>query len=188
MNKIPMPRATAIWLIDNTSLTFDQIADFCQLHIIEIQGIADGEVAKGLKGIDPILGGLLTKEEINRCQTDTSLVLQLAKEKFDDIKSLTKKSKGTKYTPVIRRRDKPDAVAWLIKNCPEMTDANISKLIGTAKSIVETIRSKTHWNTQNIKPRDPVFLGICTQTELNRVYEIAKVKFNENINNRETEA
>jgi hypothetical protein len=169
-----MPKATAVWLIENTKLTFEQIADFCGLHPLEVQGIADGEVAKGIVGTDPVTNGQLSMDEIKRCEKDENakLTMEEAAKKF--ITSEKKPKKGGKYTPVARRQDKPDAIAWLLKNCPEINDSQIVKLVGTTKSTIEAVRTKTHWNSPNIKPRDPVLLGLCTQVELDKIYEIAK--------------
>lgn len=166
-----MPKATAVWLIQHTALTFEQIADFCGLHVMEVQGIADGEVARGIIGIDPIVSGQVSRDEIARCEKDPSATLRLSEAALK-LNNQTKQSKS-KYTPVARRQDKPDAVAWLLKNCPEMTDSQITKLIGTTKNTIESVRSKSHWNMQNIKPKDPVLLGLCSQSELDRVYTIA---------------
>jgi len=171
-----MPKATAVWLIDNTTLTFEQIADFCGLHPLEIQGIADGEVSKGIMGVDPLNTGQLTSEEIKRCEADASLSLMLSEEAKRHLIVEKKSHKGGKYTPVARRQDKPEAVAWLLKNCPELSDSQITKLIGTTKTTIESIRSKTHWNSSNINPKDPVLLGLCSQTELDKVYFAAKQK------------
>lgn len=175
MNAPLMPKATAIWLIENTALTFEQIAEFCGLHPLEVQSIADGEVAKGIIGLDPVLGGQLTKEEIARCEKDSAQHLRLAESAKRHMVQESK-SKKTKYTPVARRQDKPDAVAWLLKNCPELTDAQIVKLIGTTKTTIESVRTKEHWNTPNIKPKDPVLLGLCSQAEMDRVYAAALKK------------
>ena len=158
-----MPKATAVWLVENTALSFEQIAEFCGMHPLEVNGIADGEVSGGIRGLDPIAGGQLSAEEIARCEKDTSARLELlgtAKQ------YISNKTKGSRYTPVARRQDKPDAIAWLIKNFPQMTDGQISKLVGTTKNTIEAVRGKTHWNSSNIKPRDPVLLGLCTQTHL----------------------
>jgi len=158
-----MPKATAVWLVENTALTFEQIAEFCSMHPLEIQGIADGDVSGGIRGLDPIAGGQLSAEEIARCEKDTSASLQIlgtAKQ------YISQKTKGSRYTPVARRQDKPDAIAWIIKHFPQMTDAQISKLIGTTKNTIAAVRGKSHWNSSNIKPRDPVLLGLCTQTHL----------------------
>lgn len=168
-----MPKSTAVWLVENTSLTFEQIAEFCGLHELEVQGIADGEVAKGIMGVDPIASKQLTKEEIDKCQKDPSKRLKLA-ESVKKFIAVEKKSKKGKYVPIARRQDKPDAIAWLVKNCPEMTDAQIAKLVGSTKNTIDSIRSKAHWNSANIKEKDPVLLGVCTQAELDKVMAIAK--------------
>jgi uncharacterized protein len=170
-----MPKATAVWLVENSSLTFDQIADFCGLHPLEIKGIADGEVAKGLVGVDPIINGQLTHKELVRCQSDPTARLELSESALKLIQA-QKQKKTAKYTPMARRQDKPDAIAWLIKNCPELSETQIMKLVGSTKETIRAIRDKEHWNINNIKPKDPVLLGICTQTELNLVYESAKAK------------
>lgn len=158
-----MPKATAVWLVENTALSFSQIARFCGMHELEVQGIADGDVSGGIRGVDPVASGQLTAEEIERCEKDSAQDLVLAGTARQYI---TRKTKGSRYTPVARRQDKPDAIAWLIKNFPTMTDAQISKLIGTTKNTIGAVRDKTHWNSNNIKPRDPVLLGLCTQTHL----------------------
>lgn len=167
-----MPKATAVWLIDNTSLTFKQIADFCGIHELEVKGIADGEVAHGMIGLDPISGGQLTKEELDRCVSNPDALLQLANSVADDF---IVEQKKYKYTPVARRQDKPDAVCWLIKNYPNIPDNQIIKLIGTTKSTIIAIRERTHWNMKNIRPRDPVLLGICSQTELDKIISSIEV-------------
>ncbi len=159
-----MPKATAVWLVDNTALTFKQIGDFCGLHELEVKSIADGEVAQGIKGLDPITAGQLTAEEIARGEKDPAYRLKLAKPKVDI--PLTRARKGPKYTPLSRRQDRPDAIAWLLRNHPELSDAQIMKLVGTTKPTIEAIRTRTHWNSANIKPRDPVTLGMCSQMEL----------------------
>ena len=164
-----MPKATAVWLVENTALTFKQIADFCGLHELEVQGIADGEVGKGTVPVDPILLEQLTKQEILRCEKDPSAVLKLAKDY-----SLYNKSKAAKYVPIVRRYDKPDAAAWVIKHYPEMKDAEIAKLLGSTKTTVQAIRDKTHYRTSSIRLRDPVTLGLCTQTELDILCEKIK--------------
>ena len=170
-----MPKATAVWLVTNTSLTFQQIADFCGIHVLEVQGIADEEIDKEILGVNPIHSKQLTKEEIQRCEEDPNGKLQLSEVIANVIKAERKKQKGH-YTPMARRQNKPNAVAWLLRNCPEVSDSQISKLLGTTKKTIEAIRSKTHWNHSNIKIKDPVLLGLCTQTELNNIYEIAKLK------------
>jgi uncharacterized protein len=158
-----MPKATAVWLVENTALSFEQIAEFCGMHPLEVQGIADGEVSGGIRGLDPLANGQLSMEEIKRCEQDSTARLEIlgtAKQ------YISQKTKGSRYTPVARRQDKPDAIAWLIKHFPPMTDAQIAKLIGTTKNTIQAVRTKTHWNSSNIKPRDPVLLGLCTQTHL----------------------
>ena len=167
-----LPKATAIWLVENTTLTFKQIADFCAIHELEVQGIADGDVAQGIQGLDPIAGGQLTKEEIERCSRDDNTRLILSD---SIVHHLTKKKTQVKYTPIARRQDKPDAIYWIIKNCPEMQDSQIVKIIGTTKSTIEAIRERSHWNMKNIRPRDPVLLGICTQIELDKLIEKVKL-------------
>ncbi|MCR9268622.1 MAG: DUF1013 domain-containing protein [Henriciella sp.] len=167
MADILMPKATAVWLIDNTTLTFDQIADLCGLHHLEVKGIADGDVAENMRGVDPISGGELTREEIQKGEADPEYRLKTAPSKIAHIPQ--PKRKGARYTPVARRGDKPDAIAWFIRNHPEVTDPQISKLIGTTKATITNVRDKTHWNSQNIKPVDPVTLGLCSQIELDEV-------------------
>jgi uncharacterized protein len=159
-----MPKATAVWLVENTTLSFQQIAEFCGLHPLEVQGIADGEVAIGIVGLDPALNGQLTREEILRCEADPAARLKMAKH---DIPLPAPRTKGPRYTPVSKRQDKPDAVAWLVRHHPELTDAQISKLIGTTKQTIAAVRDRTHWNSPNLRPRDPVLLGLCSQNDLN---------------------
>ncbi len=167
MTDILMPKATAVWLLDNTTLTFAQVAKFCGLHHLEVKGIADGDVAENMRGVDPIAGGILSREEIARGEADGSYELKIEKSRIDHIPQ--PKRKGSRYTPVIRRADKPDAVAWFIRNHPEVTDAQITKLIGTTKSTINNVRDKSHWNAQNIRPVDPVTAGLCSQIELDEV-------------------
>jgi len=157
-----MPMATGVWLVDNTSLSFSQIAKFCGLHELEVQGIADEQVALNIVGLDPVSNGQLTWDEINRCQDDTKASLQII---IDAVPAKTR-SGGSKYTPVSKRQDKPDAIAWLIRFHPELKDAQISKIVGTTKPTITAIRERSHWNMSNIKPVDPVLLGLCKQTEL----------------------
>ena len=176
MKKPLMPKATAVWLIENTTLTFDQIAEFCGLHKLEVQGIADGDVAKGIVGVDPVTSGQVGRDDIKRCEKDHSLRLSLSDAALKHMMNESKQAKGGKYTPVARRQEKPDAIAWILKNCPDMTDAQIMKLVGTTKTTIDAVRTKDHWNSQNIRPRDPVLLGLCTQTQLNKVMEIAMKK------------
>ena len=158
-----MPKATAVWLIENTSLTFDQIAEFCNIHPLEIQAIADGESSTGMVGFNPISSQQLTAEEIKRCEADATVRLQLTPPVTAD--SLLGKKK-TRYTPVSKRQDRPDAIAWLLKFHPNLTESQICQLLGTTKPMIKSIRTRTHWNTSNIKPRSPVQLGLCTQNEL----------------------
>lgn len=162
-----MPKATAVWLVDNTSLTFDQIADFVGMHPLEVKGIADEDVAKGIKGIDPVSNGQLTREQIEEAEKNSEVRLELAPSKYKLPQVKTKKS--PRYTPVSKRQDKPDAIYWLIRNHPEMTDADIIRLIGTTKATISKIRERGHWNSQNIKAVDPVTLGLCSQIELDFV-------------------
>ncbi len=175
MSSLPlMPKATAVWLVENTALGFEQIAAYCGLHPLEVQGIADGEVAKGIQGLDPTLNNQLSKEEIERCEKDPKARLKM---KIVDLPQPVKRTKGPRYTPVAKRQDKPDGVAYLVKHFPDLKDAQISKLIGTTKTTIQAIRERTHWNSTNIRPRDPVLLGLCTQTELNAAVEkMRKVK------------
>jgi len=161
-----MPKATAVWLVENTSLTFKQIADLCGMHELEIKGIADGDVAQGIMGVSPLNNGQLTKDEISRCEKNPAAKLELSE---SSVHHLVNKKQTARYTPVARRQDKPDAIHWLLKNCPTISDAEIVKLIGTTKSTIGTIREKSHWNIKNIKSRDPVLLGLCTQSELNQI-------------------
>ena len=158
-----MPKATAVWLVENTSLTFDQIADFCGLHPLEIQAIADGEVANQMQGLDPVANGQTTIEEIERCQADPQGRLRLSPQALPP---QVVKHRGPRYTPIAKRQDKPDAIAYLLKSHPELSDAQISKLIGTTKPTIAAVRDRTHWNSPNIKPRHPVALGLCTLEEL----------------------
>jgi hypothetical protein len=157
-----MPKATAVWLVENTALTFEQIAEFCGMHPLEVQGIADSEVSVTIVAQDPIMAGQITREEIERCEHDPKVKLKLASNALQYIK----KKKGARYTPVARRADKPDAVFWIIKNYPDLPDHQIVKLVGTTKNTIEAIRNRTHWNTPNLRAKDPVLLGLCTQTHL----------------------
>jgi hypothetical protein len=164
MARLLMPKATAVWLVENTTLSFEQIAEFCGLHPLEVQGIADGEVAIGIVGLDPVANGQVAMEEIERAQKDPTLRLKLLRQ---NIPQPLPRTKGPRYTPVSKRQDKPDAVAWLVRHHPELGDAAIARLIGTTKSTIAAVRDRTHWNSSNLKPRDPVLLGLCTQTDLN---------------------
>ena len=166
-----MPKATAVWLVDNTSLTFEQIAEFCGLHPLEVKGIADEDVAKGIKGQDPVTSGQLTREQIEAAEKDPKLRLKMAPPKYKMPPVKTKKA--PRYTPVSKRQDKPDAVYWILRNHPELTDADIIKLIGTTKSTIQKIRERSHWNATNIKAVDPVTLGLCSQLELDFAVERA---------------
>jgi len=159
-----MPKATAVWLIDNTTLTFEQIAEFCGLHPLEVKGIADEDVAKGIKGQDPIVAGQLSREQIEAAEKDSSRRLKMAPPKYK--LPPVKLKKAPRYTPVSKRQDKPDAVYWILRNHPEFTDADIIKLIGTTKATIQKIRERSHWNATNIKAVDPVTLGLCSQLEL----------------------
>jgi hypothetical protein len=160
-----MPKATAVWLVENTTLTFEQIGAFCGMHSLEVQGIADGEVAVGIIGFDPVANGQLTRESLEKAQQDPKIQLRL-NEKAEQFLASKAKAKGGRYTPVARRQDKPDAVAWFLKFYPSIPDAQIIKLIGTTKNTINAVRDRTHWNSPNLKPRDPVLLGLCTQTRL----------------------
>ena len=163
-DQILYPKATAVWLVDNTSLTFEQIADFCGLHHLEVKGIADGEVARDIRGADPIGNGQLTREELDRAAEDPKYRMRASQGRHAELLRVNKK--GPRYTPVSRRQDRPDAIAWFIKHHPEVTDAQISKFLGTTKATIETVRQGEHWNKTQIKPVDPVTLGLGTQLEL----------------------
>jgi uncharacterized protein len=165
-----MPKATAVWLVQNTSLSFDQIAEFCALHHLEVKGIADGDVAQGIRGLDPIANGQLTRDEIAKAEKNENHQLKLQVSKVEV--PVVKTKKGPRYTPVSRRHDRPNAVLWLLKNHPEMKDAQIMRLVGTTKPTIASIRGREHWNTQNLVPQDPVTLGICSQIDLDA--EVAK--------------
>ena len=164
MNLPLMPKATAIWLVENTSLSFRQIANFCGMHELEIKGIADGEVGAGIKGLNPITNNQLTKEEIERCSDNSDSDLQIIKNEISAKTEQSKKKK--KYTPLSKRQDRPDAVYWLIRNHPELKDSQVAKLVGSTKSTIDAIRNRTHWNMSNIRPQDPIGLGLCKQIEL----------------------
>jgi uncharacterized protein len=163
-----MPKATAVWLVENTSLTFEQIADFCELHPLEVQAIADGEVANQMQGLDPVANGQTTAAEIERCQKDPSARLKLSPQALPP---QVVKHRGPRYTPIAKRQDKPDAIAYLLRNHPDLSDAQITKLIGTTKQTIAAVRDRTHWNTVNIKPRHPVGLGLCTLEEMERAVQ-----------------
>jgi uncharacterized protein len=168
-----MPKATAVWLVENTALTFEQIADFCELHPLEIQAIADGEVANQMQGLDPVANGQTTAEEIARCQADPTLRLKLSPKALPPQMF---RHKGPRYTPIAKRQDKPDAIAFLLKTHPELSDAQISKLIGTTKPTIAAVRDRTHWNSPNIKPRHPAELGLCTFAELEAALNRSRTK------------
>ena len=158
-----MQKATAVWLVENTSLTFDQISKFCGLHELEVSGIADGEVAQGIRGMDPISTNQLTREEIDRCENDPNSNLKLM---VNPAAKDEKKRRGPKYTPLSKRQDKPSAILWLVKFHPDLSDGQISKLVGTTKNTIQSIRQRSHWNINNIQAIDPVALGLCKQVEL----------------------
>ncbi|MGI9486400.1 MAG: DUF1013 domain-containing protein [Geminicoccaceae bacterium] len=164
MDRPLMPKATAVWLVDNTTLTFEQIAKFCGLHALEVKGIADGEVGAGIRGLDPVSGGQLERVEIERCEKDAKAELKLSRPAAADIKQ--PKRKTPRYTPLSKRQDRPDAIAWLLRNHPELADQQICKLLGTTKNTVNAVRDRTHWKSQEIRPRDPVILGLCSQIDL----------------------
>lgn len=163
MAKPLMPKATAVWLVENTTLTFVQIAEFTGLHELEVQAIADEEVSIGMQGLDPVQSNQLTREEIKRCEGDANAKLRLLK---TDMPEPRIRTKGPRYTPVSKRADKPDGVAWLVKHHPELTDAQISRLIGTTKPTIAAIRDRSHWNSANLRPRSPVELGLSSFEEL----------------------
>jgi hypothetical protein len=166
-----MPKATAVWLVDNTALTFEQIAAFCGLHPLEVKGIADGEVAAGIKGLDPVSTGQLTREEIARAEKDPSVRLKVLGPKVA-VPSDMGRRKGPRYTPLSRRQDRPNAILWLVRNHPELKDAQIMRLVGTTKSTIAQIRERTHWNAAQLQPMDPVTLGLCSQIDLD--FEVAR--------------
>src|SRR5512146_2874412 len=159
-----MPKATAVWLVENTALSFDQIADFCKLHPLEVKAVADGDAAQGIKGLDPIQTGQLTREDIEKAEGDPDYRLKLATPKVRLPEA--KKKKGPRYTPVSRRQDRPNAILWLVRNHPELKDSAIMRLVGTTKSTISAIRERTHWNAAALAPMDPVTLGLCSQIDL----------------------
>lgn len=165
-----MPKATAVWLVENTTLNFKQISEFCGLHPLEVQAIADDEVAVGMIGTNPVTGGQLTREEIARVESDPDAHLQMA---ISDVPRPSARGRGPRYTPVAKRQDKPDCIAWLLRNHPELTDGQVGRLIGTTKPTIGAIRDRTHWNSPNLRPRSPVDLGLCTRNELNTAVEKA---------------
>ena len=166
-----MPKATAVWLVDNTALTFKQIADFCSLHPLEVKSIADGDSAQGIKGLDPLATGQLNKEELDAALADENHKLQLLEPK---VKVPELKKKGPRYTPVSKRQDRPNAILWLVRNHPELKNSQIIKLVGTTKSTIDAIRDRTHWNSANLQPLDPVSLGLSSQIELD--FEVQKAE------------
>lgn len=165
-----MPKATAVWLVENTALTFEQIAAFCGIHELEVQAIADGEVAVGINGLDPVANGQVSQEELDRCQADPSARLHLLE---TDAPKPRQRPSGARYTPVSKRQDRPDAIAWLLKHHPELTDSQICKLIGTTKPTINSIRDRSHWNFQNIRTRNPVTLGLCSEADLEKQVAVA---------------
>lgn len=165
-----MPKATAVWLIDNTSLTFDQVADFCHLHPLEVKGIADGEVAAGIKGQDPMVSGQLTRSEIEKAEADENYRMKLA---VSNVRlPEQKRRKGPRYTPLSRRQDRPNAILWLLRNHPELKDAPIMRLVGTTKTTIQQVRDRSHWNAATLVPMDPVTLGLCSQVDLD--FEVSR--------------
>ncbi len=167
-----MPKATAVWLVENTSLSFDQVAEFCKLHPLEVKAIADGDAAQGIKGLDPIQTGQLTREQISEAEADPSKVLTLIAPKVVT-PGAERGKKGPRYTPVSRRQDRPNAILWLVRNHPELKDAQIIRLVGTTKSTIQGIRERTHWNAAALAPMDPVTLGLCSQTDLDLEVQLA---------------
>lgn len=168
------PKATAVWLVDNTSLTFEQIADFCGLHPLEVKGIADGEVARDIRGADPIGNGQLTRDDLDRASADPKYRMKAQKSRHAELLKPTRKT--PRYTPVSRRQDRPDAIAWFVKNHPEIADSQVAKLLGTTKATIDSVRNRTHWNANNLKPVDPVTLGLVGQLELDAVVRKAADK------------
>ncbi|MBD8067310.1 DUF1013 domain-containing protein [Devosia sp. PTR5] len=158
-----MPKATAVWLVDNTALSFDQIAAFCTLHPLEVQGIADGDVANGIMGVNPVQNGQLTREEIEKAEADPNYRMKVSEPK---VRVAAPKRKGPRYTPISRRNERPNAIKWLVRNHPELKDAQIMRLVGTTKSTIDSVRENTHWNSANLTAMDPVTLGLCSQIDL----------------------
>ena len=171
-----MPKATAVWLVENTALTFEQVADFCGMHALEVQAIADGEVAVGIIGLDPVANGQVTRAEIERCEQSPESRLCLLR---TELPLLQKRPKGgrARYMPVSKRQDRPDAIAWLLRHHVELSDTQICQLIGTTKPTIASVRGRTHWNTANIKPRNPVTLGLCSESELEKAVLLAKDRY-----------
>lgn len=168
-----MPQATAVWLIDNTTLTFEQIGEFCSLHALEVQALADGDIGQGIKGRDPVAAGELARDNIAACEADKAKSLKLSKL---SVPRAAERTKGPRYTPVAKRQDKPDGIAWLVRNHTELADSQIVKLIGTTKNTIGAVRDRTHWNSANIHARHPVDLGLCTYMELSAAVEKARSK------------
>ena len=164
-----MPKATAIWLVDNTTMTFDQVADFCVLHPLEVKAIADGDASQGIKGMDPVLAGQLMREEIDKAEADPNYRMKILEPK---VRVPEVKRRGPRYTPVSKRQDRPNAILWLVRNHAELKDAQIMRLVGTTKPTIQSIRERTHWNSATLQPTDPVTLGLCTQLELD--FEVRK--------------
>ncbi|ACI53233.1 protein of unknown function DUF1013 [Gluconacetobacter diazotrophicus PA1 5] len=170
MNALPlMPKATAVWLIEKTALTFTQIAEFCGMHPLEVQAIADGEVAQGIVGYDPVANHQVRQEDIARCEGNPDLRLKI----LTTPNPIHRRSKGARYTPVAKRNDRPDAIAFILRNFPQLSEQQIVKLVGTTKDTIAKVRDRQHWNSANIKPRDPVILGLCSQTDLNAMVHAA---------------
>ena len=185
MNKIPlMPKATAVWLVENTSLSFKQIAEFCNLHEVEVQGIADGEVARGIKAYNPILAGQLTREEIELSSKDINRKIHLNIKEIDITK---KEDKKNLYIPLSKRQDRPDAVLWLIKNHSELMESQMAKLVGTTKNTVVSIKKKNYWNYNSLSAKDPVSINLCTQLELQNAIDKADRRIKRETKKREKE-
>jgi hypothetical protein len=173
MSQPMMPKATALWMIENTGLSFKQIADFCGLHELEVQALADGDVMGGMAPLDPVQSGQVTAEEIKRGEADPEARLRIVK---TEIPQPMPRAKGARYTPISKRQDKPDGIAWLLKNHPELSDAQICKLLGTTKSTIAAVRDRTHWNSPNIRPRDPVDIGLTTYVDQSKAVEMARAR------------
>ena len=167
-----MPKATAVWLVENTTLSFRQIANFCNLHELEVKGIADGDVAKGIKAYNPILAGQLTRDEIDLCSKDHGRQLKLIKKNQEEV-VVSKERKKARYTPLSKRKDRPDSVLWLVKNFSQLSDGQVAKLVGSTKGTVGLIRNRTYWNFSNLTARDPVILGLCSQLQFQKAIEKA---------------
>ena len=188
MAKILMPKATAVWLLDNTSLTFTQISEFCELHILEVESMANGEVVGKMPGINPINNGILTIDEIKKCEKNQKTRLKINKSSLPKPKKI---AKGAKYTPIAKRQERPSAIKWLLKEFPSISDNEICRLIRTTKNTVDSIRNKSHWNYENIIAKDPLKLGFCNIKDLDKISELhkkdedTKNKFEETNNNDE---